>query len=733
MRESFVLDEKGTPYIVDERLNTIGKANVGDADFFYGGRGTGLITDTITSKPYKYSTWVYSCIRVIVWNLCRLPLQLLDAKTLQKVDAHPILDLLKQPNSMMTWMTFRQAVLLNMLLPQRKDDEGGQCFIIPWNSITDKPANITKGELPTELLPFPSCYFEPKYETTSSKSKMRRLAGWTYKSRANDSGEEVSITFTNDEIIRIQFYNPYDAMKGLAPLVAASLAVEQDARTDVYNAKLFENDGRVSGVLTSTMPINEDQARQYTNRWRQNYSGVGNVGKIAVLGNDLKYQQLGLSLSDMQWMEQKKWSKDQIIAAHGLNKIALGDYEQINYATIKEGRKLLWYDTYMPIDSIFWDAFVNQWIKNIDKGKYTMESDFTRVEALQEDFKGKATTMGDMVQRSAFPPELAARIAGVPLTAEDLVRWPHLSEVVKAAPATPSPSDSGSGEEAKKIKSRVVSKAAITGEAKDAMINAYIEKVLDPGEKSFLKELDKYFYRQRNAMQDRVDEWLSGQKAVDVNPTSFLLSEEDELAKFVKTYKPAVGKQLEYEYKQLEKELGSIINWNFDDTTITRFTKMRTAYLKDINTNTFKVARNAIAKVTEKAMTENLTPQETAKAIKQAVSDVYETRFGRAPSAQSEYYDLGGMSSSKTIARTEMGSVSSLARQEAFRAEGIDKQQWLTSKDDKVRDSHVELDEQITKVGEAFPGSDLRFPRDPNGAPEEVINCRCVAVAYFED
>lgn len=53
--------------------------------------------------------------------------------------------------------------------------------------------------------------------------------------------------------------------------------------------------------------------------------------------------------------------------------------------------------------------------------------------------------------------------------------------------------------------------------------------------------------------------------------------------------------------------------------------------------------------------------------------------------------------------------------------------QWLTSHDEKVRRSHKLADGDTVPVAGSFivGGTPLRYPGDPFGDPEEIINCRC--------
>ena len=90
----------------------------------------------------------------------------------------------------------------------------------------------------------------------------------------------------------------------------------------------------------------------------------------------------------------------------------------------------------------------------------------------------------------------------------------------------------------------------------------------------------------------------------------------------------------------------------------------------------------------------------------------------------------------QTIAVTESGRATSIAREEAFdqisektglgpRMERI----WNSTHDKRVREWHDGMDQQTSPLGGTFTdglGNILRFPHDPHAPPETVINCRCV-------
>ena len=87
-----------------------------------------------------------------------------------------------------------------------------------------------------------------------------------------------------------------------------------------------------------------------------------------------------------------------------------------------------------------------------------------------------------------------------------------------------------------------------------------------------------------------------------------------------------------------------------------------------------------------------------------------------------------------------------IARTETLKAQGsatynrlinnsnVEYFQWLSTDDDRTRESHIELNGEITYAdGTGIFSNGLRFPGDTNGDIEEWINCRCTLVAYIPE
>ena len=99
--------------------------------------------------------------------------------------------------------------------------------------------------------------------------------------------------------------------------------------------------------------------------------------------------------------------------------------------------------------------------------------------------------------------------------------------------------------------------------------------------------------------------------------------------------------------------------------------------------------------------------------------------------------DVTGVSTghSLTIARTEVhAAYEAGSYEQAAFVDPAAKKQWLNTSDSRTRETHKAAGGQVRRIDEPFMvgGSTLRFPGDPLGSPDEVINCRCTVMYLFD-
>jgi HK97 family phage portal protein len=103
-----------------------------------------------------------------------------------------------------------------------------------------------------------------------------------------------------------------------------------------------------------------------------------------------------------------------------------------------------------------------------------------------------------------------------------------------------------------------------------------------------------------------------------------------------------------------------------------------------------------------------------------------------------DVFDEASDSRAELIAGTETNRAANFATQTGFEQAGIPAKEWLSTRDDLVRDtkyaSHVQLDGQVVGVDEDFEdpvsGARAAYPGE-FGDPAEDCNCRCGIVPVF--
>jgi uncharacterized protein with gpF-like domain len=129
-----------------------------------------------------------------------------------------------------------------------------------------------------------------------------------------------------------------------------------------------------------------------------------------------------------------------------------------------------------------------------------------------------------------------------------------------------------------------------------------------------------------------------------------------------------------------------------------------------------ETTRAQIVAATERGFAAGMAQNAVAAAIRAAVPQIAVAR-------------------SKVIARTETHGAANFGANEAAKTLGIPyRREWLSASDERTRASHLAADGQIVGKDDAFDigGVGLMYPGDPEGPPEETINCRC-SVAFVVD
>lgn len=121
--------------------------------------------------------------------------------------------------------------------------------------------------------------------------------------------EEPTVTVPASEIIHDRFNCLFHPLVGLSPIFACGLAATQGLKLQENSANFFANASKPGGLLIAPGRIDPENAARLKETWESKYTGE-NAGKIAVLGDGMKFEALTVNPVDAQMVEQMKWTAE---------------------------------------------------------------------------------------------------------------------------------------------------------------------------------------------------------------------------------------------------------------------------------------------------------------------------------------------------------------------------------------------------------------------------------------
>lgn len=122
--------------------------------------------------------------------------------------------------------------------------------------------------------------------------------------------EDIS-TVPASEIIHDRMNCLFHPLVGVSPIFACGLSAVQGLEIQKNSTSFFKNGSKPGGVLTAPGAISDETAKRLKDSWDANYSGE-NAGKVAVLGDGLKYESMAVTAVDAQLIEQLKFSAETV-------------------------------------------------------------------------------------------------------------------------------------------------------------------------------------------------------------------------------------------------------------------------------------------------------------------------------------------------------------------------------------------------------------------------------------
>lgn len=140
--------------------------------------------------------------------------------------------------------------------------------------------------------------------------------------------------FLWDEIFHVRGMSS-DGIVGMSMLTAAREALGIGMAAERMAGSQFAHGSKLSGVLQTDKPLNRSQAKRLSESWQSAHAGVNNANKIAVLEDGMKWQAMGMTNEDAQWLQTRKFQVTEIARILRLPPHMLGDLEHATFTNIE--------------------------------------------------------------------------------------------------------------------------------------------------------------------------------------------------------------------------------------------------------------------------------------------------------------------------------------------------------------------------------------------------------------
>jgi HK97 family phage portal protein len=137
------------------------------------------------------------------------------------------------------------------------------------------------------------------------------------------------------EIIHDRMICLFHPLVGVSPLYACGVSALQGQTIQNNSSRFFANGSNPGGILVAPGPIDDAQAARLKKRWEERYSGPENIGRVAVMGDGLKYEPLTMSAVDAQLIDQLHWTAETICSAYHVPPYMVGIGAPPPYANVE--------------------------------------------------------------------------------------------------------------------------------------------------------------------------------------------------------------------------------------------------------------------------------------------------------------------------------------------------------------------------------------------------------------
>lgn len=290
--------------------------------------------ESLSRIGYAESSDPYTAISLIATAASGVPLYVgieqPDGSHRQLPPTHPLARLMKRPNEMESGKAFIASALSYLLLT-------GNSFVEMVGPLPD----ISPASPPRELWNLRS----DRMQILQGDATKRLISGYKYQ------GLRI-VEYRAEEILFTRLWNPSHDFWGLSPISPISRAIDLNNLTANYNNKVLLN-GAPPGVLSSEGELSDEQFARLKAQLKTRRKADDDM----ITEGGLKWQQMGLTMEQMQVSSTRVANKRDIAAAFKIAPELLGDASSKTFSNYAEARESLYTEAVLPMLGHLVDAW----------------------------------------------------------------------------------------------------------------------------------------------------------------------------------------------------------------------------------------------------------------------------------------------------------------------------------------------------------------------------------------
>src|SRR5882724_2711842 len=259
----------------------------------------------ILSNAFEQVVWVYRAITVLAEQIGNIPFLFSSGERGREslITHGPLADFYDQPHPQINRFEYWELRIIWLMLR-------GECFRIPiYDSVNSVNSINSRRKLSRILIPDPA-RFQQIIEN-------HQLLDWRYTGFGPHT-PLASQVFLPEEVWFEKLPNPFNFWRGLAPLQVAALAAQTDFAAGSFMKGVLENNADLGLIVKTKDQMGPDQWEQLKAALRDRKRRAGTADGPLLLWNTAEVVQPRLSSGDLQFLENRKFSRAEICAAFGV-------------------------------------------------------------------------------------------------------------------------------------------------------------------------------------------------------------------------------------------------------------------------------------------------------------------------------------------------------------------------------------------------------------------------------